>query len=177
MNLNKLLFFLFIIFYLSLSQALPRPEDYFNARKLSAHNLYLGFGISLLNPPHSLKNSFAKDLAFQMSYRKEPPRFPPFFLSAEGGFRSQKFRSLVLSSGLRIPRTHRKTPVYFSLSLALSLPQPAFYLQPSVIFRAAQIGRKTGLLMKIQARYKLGRGAWWRVPSSIRWLAGLDMNI
>ena len=167
-----------------MAENLASPSDYFNKRKLSPHNVNLSAGFSVLIEPRSFKNSLGEKWLLQADYRKENiPYLPPAFLRAQWIFKkNKKMESLSFFSGLRLPGTHRKTPLYFGLSLGgefspHSSKKMAFYLQTSFVLRLVQFHRKASVLMEVAARYRMNEAKWWVSPSSINVLTGIDFNL
>ena len=185
MNKNLLFVFILTIPAFSFSEKLSTVSDYFNKRRLSQHNIQMNFGISILKPPHSLKNSFAKDRIVQLEYRRENRQkyIPPILLKLETRHhKNRPLQSLSLFSGIQFPKTHRKTPIYFGLSLGSRFnfykkPKFSFLLQISSSFRLYQWTHSASSLLHIHAYYDFSQAHWWRVPSSIALSAGLNLNI
>ena len=166
-------------------ESLTPVSQYFNKRVLSDQNINFSFGVSVKNPPHSIKNSFAQNVLFNIDYRKEKIKsynIPVFTRLQWITNTSKTFQSFGIAPGIRFPQTHRKTPLYFSLSLSTEITPQAgqkfkFYLQISSLFRMIQIHRRASALMELTARYPLGSGRWWRSPSGIILMTGIDINI
>ena len=169
----------------SLAKKLSTPYDYHSVRYLSDKNVNFFIGIPLLKPPNSWTSSFADHLIFHADYRKENinPYTPPVFLRLQGTVdSSNSLRSLALFPGVRFPGTHRKTPVYFALSLGsefslVNRKKLSFYLQFSGIFKIIQLHRKASALIEVNVQYKLKSTKWWQTPSSLNLLTGVDINI
>ena len=187
LNLSKNLLMISILTVtaFSFSEKLSTVSEYFNKRRLSQNNLQMNFGISILNPPHSLKNSFGKDRIVQLEYRKESRRkyTPPILLKLETRHhKNRPLQSLSLFSGIQFPKTHRKTPIYFGLSLGSRFnfhkrTKLSFLLQISSSFRLYQWTHSISSLLHINAYYDFSRPHWWRVPSSIALSTGFNVNI
>ena len=182
--LLTVLIYLFLPCY-SFSKKLSTPYDYHSVRYLSGQNINFFMGVPLLTPPHSWTTSFADHLIFHADWRKENINSytPPVFLRFQGRIdSSNSLRSLALFPGVRLPGTHRKTPVYFAFSLGseFSLKKRkklSFYLQFSGIFKIIQLHRKASALIEVNVQYKLKNKKWWQTPSSLNLLTGVDINI
>ena len=169
----------------SFSEKLSTVSDYLNKRRLSQNNIQMNFGISILKPPHSLKNSFAKDRIVQLEYRRESREkyIPPVLLKLETRhYKKLPLQSFSLFSGIQFPKTHRKTPIYFGLSLGSRFNfykknKLSFLLQISSSFRLYQWTRSASSLLHINAYYDFSRPHWWRTPASIALSAGLNLNL
>ena len=172
----------FILFPSVLLAKTNTVSDYFNARALSSNNIHLALGIPLFIPPSSLKNSFAQYLMVQMDYRKELKTtypLPIIFRTEWTVGQNRLLQSATFFSGLRFPKTHRKTPFYFGLALGAGWNRKKggiqFYWQFLSSFRVLQITRSASALLHFNASYPLGSVHWWRTPT-VHLLAGMDMN-
>lgn len=167
------------------SEKLSTAQDYFNPKMLSPNNIQMNFGVSALHPPHSFKNSFARRKIVQLEYRRENrSKFTlPFLFKLETQNESQRsLEALAFHSGVQFPKTHRKTPIYFGLSLGArwnfhKRQKISFIFQISSSVLLYQFTKSTSSLLHLDANYKLGEANWWRTPESIIILAGLNMNL
>lgn len=175
----------FLFSYFCFSDNLTPPEDYLNKKILSNENINLSVGTSVLRPPSSFKNSFGQNFIFQIGYRRENINkyTPPAFAKVRWVTHTSKtLRSFSLFSGIRLPNTHRKTPIYFSLSLGGEFSIDTrkkinFYLQISSIFRIIQFTKNISTVVEINTNYQLNKNKRWISPSSVNLLTGIDINI
>lgn len=186
------LFFIFPILSLSFlssvvseAKGLTSPTTYFNARKLSEHNMTILTGVSVLKPPNGFLSSLGKDVFIHIGYRRDLLKDFPIGLSGNAkisGNAKRFLHSIHMSSGIHFPRTNRKSPTYFSAVLGVYFTDRkkrpiAPYFEIANYFKIWQFSRRSAALVGFSVQYDLMTVNWWHTPSSINILTGLDINI
>lgn len=170
-----------LFFFASLSFSNP----YFNNKVLADRNINFSFGVPLLTPPHSFRNSFGKSIILQGDYRKESKkrwRIPALVRTRIEIDRKSRLQSIAVYPGIRFPNTNRKTPIYFGVLLGAGFSNKnqktkwPLYLQVFSAYRVYQFNKNISSLIEINAQYALRNYKWWRQPESISLLTTLDIN-
>jgi len=155
-------------------------NPYFNNKTLSDKNISFALGIPLLIPPHSVRNSLAKNIIIQGDYRKEQWSIPVIVRTRLEIDSKSNLQSIAIYPGIRFPSTNRKTPIYFGILLGAGFSNKnqkwPLHLQIFSAYRIYQFNKTVSTLIEINAQYALGSYKWWRQPDSISLLTALDIN-
>ena len=172
-----------VLFLFSASLSFANP--YFSNKILSDKNINFAFGIPLLTPPHSFRNSLAQHIILQGGYRKESKknwRVPVILRTRIEIDPQSNLQAIAFYPGIRFPVTNRKTPIYFGVLLGAGFSNKnkktkwPLYLQVFSAYRIYQFNRHISSLIEINAQYAFQNHKWWRQPESISLLTAFDIN-